>query len=304
MRGYIRNSGDDLDKLMALMRDAIAAGDDAQITMLQAQIDQVRAMAMQAEETGQNARNMVRTRDPRLETLEGVAATVQAALAHGDAEHARLDQRIDAEDERARAALATEAQTRQVRDEASQAQLDALRSDLANIELTPGPQGPPGKDGVGRDGRDGQPGAPGLNGLSAYQIARTQGYGGTETQWLATLKGDTGAAGKDFDPAVAAALTARIVSLEGAVTALRSPKPFAVGIAATPAIALLQSTDITIELSREMPDTDYTLELSRSQGLLTAGAVTYKSRTKTTVTYTLRAVVALGAGSLVVLARY
>lgn len=68
-----------------------------------------------------------------------------------------------------------------------------------------GPVGPKGQDGRdgragydGLDGRDGQNGADGKtgpDGPSAYEIAREHGYGGTETQWLATLRGDTGTPG-------------------------------------------------------------------------------------------------------------
>lgn len=50
-----------------------------------------------------------------------------------------------------------------------------------------GPKGDPGN--VGADG------APGSAGLSAYQVARAGGYGGTQTQWLASLKGADGAKG-------------------------------------------------------------------------------------------------------------
>jgi hypothetical protein len=35
-------------------------------------------------------------------------------------------------------------------------------------------------------------GPPGNDGLSAYQVARNGGYGGTETQWIASLTGATG----------------------------------------------------------------------------------------------------------------
>lgn len=48
----------------------------------------------------------------------------------------------------------------------------------------PALRGPPGKD-----GDPGQPGKDGVDGASAYQLARQQGYGGTLTQWLASLKG-------------------------------------------------------------------------------------------------------------------
>lgn len=56
-----------------------------------------------------------------------------------------------------------------------------------------GPQGP-----TGNDGNDGSDGAPGADGPSAYQVALTNGFVGTQAQWLASLvgaKGDDGAAG-------------------------------------------------------------------------------------------------------------
>ncbi len=39
------------------------------------------------------------------------------------------------------------------------------------------------------------PGADGKNGLSAYEIAKNHGFTGTEEEWLASLKGETGAQG-------------------------------------------------------------------------------------------------------------
>lgn len=48
--------------------------------------------------------------------------------------------------------------------------------------------------GNGPKGADGKDGA---NGLSAYEIAKKNGYTGTEQNWLASLKGATGPAGKD-----------------------------------------------------------------------------------------------------------
>lgn len=51
------------------------------------------------------------------------------------------------------------------------------------------------RDGVdGINGRNGNDGAPGR---SAYQLAVAGGYSGTEQQWLASLKGERGADGKD-----------------------------------------------------------------------------------------------------------
>lgn len=79
-----------------------------------------------------------------------------------------------------------------------------------------GRDGLPGADGTngldGRDGRDGTNGTNGTNGLngvdgldgkSAYQIAVENGYTGSISQWLASLKGDKGDPGaNDVDGAV------------------------------------------------------------------------------------------------------
>lgn len=48
--------------------------------------------------------------------------------------------------------------------------------------------------GNGPKGADGKDGA---NGLSAYEIAKKNGYTGTEQNWLASLKGPAGKDGKD-----------------------------------------------------------------------------------------------------------
>jgi hypothetical protein len=53
-----------------------------------------------------------------------------------------------------------------------------------------GPQGPQGQQGA-----TGSAGTQGPIGLSAYQVAVNNGYLGTETQWLASLQGATGAQG-------------------------------------------------------------------------------------------------------------
>lgn len=52
----------------------------------------------------------------------------------------------------------------------------------------PGPAGP-----AGSDGKDGE------NGKSAYQIAVDNGFSGTETEWLASLKGEKGDKGEPGD---------------------------------------------------------------------------------------------------------
>lgn len=244
-RGNFTNgdSSAKLDALMIRLQSAIKNGESAEAAALQTQIDELRTETADAKATGQNARQMVLSRDTRLTSLEDVATKFDTVIRAAETTH------------------------------------DNLRAEIANIELTPGP---PGKDGA-----DGQPGRNGLDGARG-----AEGKPGD--------KGDTGQRGTDGTPAD----MARVTALETKVRDLEAAKVFAVGIAATPGLALLQTQDVTIELSRAMPDTNYTLDLSRSQGLLTAGAVTFKTKTTNTVTYTLRAVVALGAGSLIVLARY
>ena len=86
---------------------------------------------------------------------------------------------------------------------------------IAAIELTPGPKGDKGdaftyddftpeqlaalkgadgKDGVdgqnGIDGKDGVDGQDGVDGKSAFEIAKENGFVGTETEWLESLKGE------------------------------------------------------------------------------------------------------------------
>ena len=62
-----------------------------------------------------------------------------------------------------------------------------------------GPQGPAGPQGpigpAGIQGPQGIQGPAGTDGLSAYEVAVLAGFGGDETQWLLTLKGDQGDTG-------------------------------------------------------------------------------------------------------------
>ncbi len=73
-----------------------------------------------------------------------------------------------------------------------------------------GPEGPQGKQGLpGADGKQGpagqpgQPGKDGKDGQSAYQIAVTNGFSGSETDWLASLKGHDGHDGAQGLPGAA-----------------------------------------------------------------------------------------------------
>ena len=64
---------------------------------------------------------------------------------------------------------------------------------LDNVQGDKGDTGAQGLQGVA--GSDGKDGVNGVNGLSAYQIAVSNGFIGTEQQWLVSLKGATGATG-------------------------------------------------------------------------------------------------------------
>lgn len=66
---------------------------------------------------------------------------------------------------------------------------------LASLKGADGQDGKDGTDGI--NGKDGEKGADGANGDSAYEIAVKNGFEGTQSQWLASLKGADGANGKD-----------------------------------------------------------------------------------------------------------
>jgi hypothetical protein len=81
-----------------------------------------------------------------------------------------------------------------------------------------GRDGSDGRDGVnGLDGNDGANGVDGADGQSAYEIAVSNGYSGTQSEWIASLRGDDGvsAAAKPF---------ARVVNNDPTI-AINSPTP-------------------------------------------------------------------------------
>ena len=67
---------------------------------------------------------------------------------------------------------------------------------LNSLKGADGKDGVDGKDGIngkdGADGRNGTDGKDGENGLSAYEIALKNGFVGTESEWLSSLKGKDG----------------------------------------------------------------------------------------------------------------
>lgn len=48
----------------------------------------------------------------------------------------------------------------------------------------------------GKDGQNGEPGKNGENGISAYEVARNNGFEGTEEEWLSSLVGEKGEKGE------------------------------------------------------------------------------------------------------------
>lgn len=150
--------------------------------------------AGKAQATADNARSMVLNRDPRLQSLEaetvtlaGLAADYQAQLAASIED--RADLRADvteliAEIQGLNARISSEgyeeSEARATADASLRAALTALQARFDAFEPVPGPQGQPG--------------------ASAYEVAREAGYGGTRSQWLASLKGDAGAQGPQGIP--------------------------------------------------------------------------------------------------------
>ena len=64
-----------------------------------------------------------------------------------------------------------------------------------NVKGERGEQGVAGND--GRNGTNGKDGVNGKDGLSAYQVAVQNGFVGTQSQWIASLKGAKGDDGID-----------------------------------------------------------------------------------------------------------
>lgn len=179
-----------------------------------------------------------------------------------------------------------------------------------------GPQGPPGRDGAagmaGAPGRDGVAGPAGLDGLSAYQVARANGYGGTQTQWLASL---VGAQGQKGDPGVPGAKGDKgdkgDTGPQGAPGLLAIDYRDGVAVPAiTSLLGISASVDVAVTWNTPFPDTAYTIVkpqttatsaslLGKTDAVVKAGSVT---KTGCTVTVTTTALLAAGACTVSVLA--
>lgn len=89
----------------------------------------------------------------------------------------------------------------------------------------------------------GPSGKEGLDGASAYQIARAGGYGGTQTQWLASLRATDGKNGADGKSAAALLGTVSItqtatVALTAGIRRVAITVPASLGLAAGDPITL------------------------------------------------------------------
>ena len=132
-------------------------------------------------------------------------------------------------------------------------------------------------------------GPPGADGKSAYQLARDGGYGGTQTQWLATLVGPKGDKG---DPGASADVS-RITALETAVTTLQALKvTVGYGTATLSGSLLAGATQtVTVTLSRDMGSTSYSVGTGLVGGTTLLGQLVVDgvtAQTKTTVTVRVR----------------
>ena len=86
--------------------------------------------------------------------------------------------------------------------------VEQIKDELPKVELTPPQNGQDGKDGqdgisikgdkgdMGDMGASGSNGQDGSDGQSAYEVAVSNGFTGTEAEWLAFLKGIDGADGR------------------------------------------------------------------------------------------------------------
>jgi hypothetical protein len=244
-----------IDKLMDQLQDAIRNGDNAEAAALQAQIDEVRAQAEQAEETGQNARDMVLRRDPRLTTLEDLATDLAGAVDAGNNTHQRLDQRID------------------------------------DIQLTPGPTGPPGPTGAdgahGRDGADstvpGPAGPAGHDGKDSTTPGPQGPKGDTGATGSVGPTGPIGATGTRGDAGPAGPQGPKGDTGPAGPTNLQIE--YRDGIAVPAVLSLLGSAatvDIPITWTNPLPDTNYMVTVQCTpvdSTLIGKTAVTVKSKT-------------------------
>lgn len=273
----------------------------------EAAIESVRQTAEQGVSLAQNARamarNIIESDRPRIATLEEIAADYPNRVAESTADRARLHAAVAS----LAADIHDEAENRADADAAHQVAISGLNARLDNIQLTPGPEGKPGAEGKpGRDGTDGATGPVGpigADGRSAYQVARDKGYGGTETQWLASLKGDPGQAGRD---GIGIAGPIGPVGLTGpAGRDANVQVEYRDGIN-VPSITVLNlgaaTVDVTVTWPTAFPDANYTVTpqlTTTSSALIGKATASVKSKTAASAVITVTTTALLSVGALV-----
>lgn len=133
----------------------------------------------------------------KVDTLEGKVNTAVSTVNNLKTD---VDSAVSSANSASQAAQAAAAQV------ANKVDANYVDKAIASIELTPGPKGDKGdaftyddftpdqlaalKGADGKDGQNGQNGADGKDGKSAFEIAQENGFVGTETAWLESLKGE------------------------------------------------------------------------------------------------------------------
>ena len=115
---------------------------------------------------------------------------------------------------------------------------------LDNVQGEKGDTGAQGLQGVA--GADGKDGINGVNGLSAYQIAVSNGFIGTEQQWLVSLKGATGATGLTGNNGWTPSLRTEVRGTDEVVLRIVD---WTGGSGTKPAVGYLSSTGIVTNIS-------------------------------------------------------
>lgn len=227
--------------------------------------DAAMEIAAQAKATADNARQMILSDRAKnattIDELRAAAAQLPTTQQAAAEVHLALQQQLD---------LSLE-------------QIAALAAQLADIELTPGPQGDPGPQGPA-----GLPGAHGATGP-----AGPVGPSGSAGQ-----KGDTGAAG----PAGTTGATGS--TGPAGPTGPAGTANLAIGARPVGLLALGGSTTVTLQLRRTMPNTGYEVDFAHS-AVVALSDVTYSNVVKTTTSVTVKVTatgLALAAGTLIVLA--
>lgn len=266
----------------------------------------VRSMAVTAQAAADNARQMVLSRDPRLRTLEDVAEGLSDLATSYE-----------------QALIASQVDRRALHED-----LNELATQLAQVELTPGPQGETGPKGdQGATGSQGPQGAVGERGPQGI----TGALGPVGPAGETGAKGDTGSAGaqgatgaaglpgpqgvKGDTGATGAKGTTGTTGATGA-TGPQGPAGIANiglggGSAPTPAISLLGSTStVVVPLTWSgTPPTDGTYQAvaflnggASLLGNMTVQGITAKTTTTVTVSVKGAALIGVGAGSIDVVA--